>query len=42
MKIPGFTGIRLKIFSEVQDKIVDGSGGWEDLITPYCLKDFLS
>jgi hypothetical protein len=42
MEVPRVLGIFLEIFSEIQNKIINGSGGWENLIAPDCLEYFFS
>jgi len=37
MKIFGITAIQLKVFPEIQYKIVYGAGGGVYVIPPYCL-----
>jgi hypothetical protein len=36
------TAIRFEIFSEIQDEIIDGSGGGIHLVSPYTLQDLLT
>src|ERR1700693_3527135 len=42
MKMFWIAAVVFKIFSEVQDEIIDGAGIWINLITPNGLQDFFS
>ncbi len=42
MKINRVFAVFFKVFSETQDKIINGSGGGEDIVTPNRLENFFS
>src|SRR5690242_2298150 len=39
MEIPGITAVFFEVLAEVEDKVVNGTGGWVYVVAPYNLQD---
>lgn len=41
MEVPGIAAVFLEVFPEVQDEIINSTGGGINVVAPYGLKNFL-